>query len=79
MATLPGGFFRTDQALKQPDLQIRFVAGLGTSPDGVSSYRDIGKQGKTPSGLTLQSLAIRPKGRGRVGLQPRQTHTRRCL
>ena len=63
-----GGFFTTRKGLAQPDLQLRFVAGLGTSPDGVSSYRDIGKAGKTPSGITLQSVAIRPKARGAVRL-----------
>ena len=41
----------------------------GTSPDGVGSYRDIGRHGKTPSGLTLQSLAIRPRARGSVSLR----------
>lgn len=66
-----GGFFSTRAGLQQPDLQMRFVCGLGTSPDGVSSYRDIGRQGKTPSGITLQSLAIRPQARGTVTLRSR--------
>ena len=66
-----GGFFTTRAKTKtaQPDLQLRFVSGLGTSPDGVSSYRDIGKKGKTPSGITLQSVAIRPEARGSVTLE----------
>ena len=64
-----GGFFKTDAKAAQPDLQLRFVSGLGTSPDGVGSYRDIGRNGKTPSGLTLQSLAIRPQSRGSVTLR----------
>ena len=64
-----GGFFRTRQGMDQPDLQLRFVPGLGTSPDGVGSYRDIGKSGRTPSGITLQSLAIRPQARGAVTLR----------
>ena len=64
-----GGFFKTARSREQPDLQLRFVSGLGTSPDGVGSYRDIGRNGKTPSGITLQSLAIRPQARGRVGLR----------
>jgi len=63
-----GGFFRSRPSLDQPDLQLRFVAGLGTSPDGVSSYRDIGRAGRTPSGVTLQSVAIRPQARGAVRL-----------
>lgn len=63
-----GAFVKTGAGLSQPDLQLRFVAGLGTSPDGVSSYRDIGRAGRTPSGITLQSLAIRPHARGSVGL-----------
>ena len=63
-----GGFFTTRKGLLQPDLQLRFVSGLGTSPDGVSSYRDIGRAGKTPSGVTLQSVAIRPEARGSVSL-----------
>ena len=79
-----GGFFRTSQKigrrglfkpkLEQADLQMRFVAGLGTSPDGVSSYRDIGKRGKTPSGITLQSVAIRPHARGSVTLASADVH-----
>ena len=64
-----GGFFKTTAGKAQPDLQLRFVSGLGTSPDGVASYRDIGRQGKTPSGITLQSLAIRPEARGSVRLR----------
>lgn len=58
-----------------PDLQLRFVSGLGTSPDGVSSYRDIGRSGAPPSGLTLQCVAIRPRSRGHVTLtSPDPTH-----
>ena len=34
----------------------------------MGSYRDIGRNGKTPSGITLQSLAIRPNARGSVTL-----------
>ena len=45
------------------------MSGLGTSPDGVASYRDIGRRGKTPSGVTFQALAIRPRARGTVGLR----------
>jgi len=64
-----GGFFKTDKSCSQPDLQLRFVSGLGTSPDGVASYRDIGRNGRTPSGMTIQSLAIRPRARGAVTLR----------
>ena len=60
---------KTDKSCSQPDLQLRFVSGLGTSPDGVASYRDIGRNGRTPSGMTIQSLAIRPRARGAVTLR----------
>lgn len=63
-----GGFFRTEPSLPLPDLQMRFVAGLGTSPDGVSSYRDIGRTGQPRSGITFQSVAVRPRARGTLTL-----------
>ena len=52
-----------------PDLQMRFIAGLGTSPDGVSSYEDIGRAGQPQSGITFQSVGIRPLSRGSVKLR----------
>jgi len=65
-----GGFFATAAAAENglADLQVRFVAGLGTQPDGVASYRDIGRGGQPRSGMTLQAIAIRPRSRGRVRL-----------
>ena len=52
----------------QPNLQLRFVSGLGTQPDGVASYEDIGRAGMPDSGMTFQSIAVRPVSRGRVEL-----------
>lgn len=44
------------------------MSGLGTQPDGVASYEDIGKAGQPQSGMTFQSIAVRPRSRGRVEL-----------
>ena len=63
--------FRTHPSKQLPDLQTRFVSGLGTSPDGVSSYRDIGRGGQPRSGMTFQSVAIRPESRASAPRSPK--------
>ncbi|CAM9921007.1 unnamed protein product [Ascophyllum nodosum] len=64
-----GAFYKTSAAKAASDLQLRFVPGRGTSPDGVKSYNTIGTQGRPPSGVTLQVVAIRSKSEGVVQLR----------
>jgi len=72
-----GAFVRTAAALAQPDLQVRFVPGLGPHPDGVKAYELLGR-GVVPSsgGFTVQLITARPaSAAGRVAAasaDPRQ-------
>ena len=38
-----GAFVKTDEKLKQPDLQFRYVAGCALNPNGVGSFVDFGR------------------------------------
>jgi choline dehydrogenase-like flavoprotein len=50
-----------------PDLQLRFVPGIGPSPDGVKAYELLGKGVQHGhSGFTLQVIACRPRSTGTV-------------
>lgn len=67
-----GFFFSSEEAkgrLREPDLQLRFVAGRGDSPDGVKAYENLGKGGHVASGVTFQCIAARPRAKGRVRLR----------
>ena len=60
-----GGGRAEDAAL--PDLQLRFVPGIGPSPDGVKSYELLGKGVQhNHYGFTLQVIACRPRSTGSV-------------
>jgi hypothetical protein len=50
-----------------PDLQLRFVPGIGPSPDGVKAYELLGKGVQHGhAGFTLQVIACRPRSTGTV-------------
>jgi choline dehydrogenase-like flavoprotein len=38
-----GAFIKSSSKLKQPDLQLRYVAGFALNPNGIGSYVDFGK------------------------------------
>lgn len=43
-----GAFIKTNPKLKQPDVQLRYVAGFALNPNGVGSYVDFGKMKARP-------------------------------
>ena len=64
-----GAFLRSDPSLAQPDLQIRFVPGIGPHPDGVKAYELLGKDVHHGTyGYTIQVINCRPKAVGSVRL-----------
>eukprot|EP00892_Ulva_mutabilis_P011334 jgi/Ulvmu1/8573/UM045_0015.1 len=69
-----GAFVRTSEDRSQPDLQLRFVAGLALDADAIGSYVAFGKMkaagevDRWPTGITYQILAVRPESRGSVRL-----------
>eukprot|EP00903_Cladosiphon_okamuranus_P007876 g7613.t1 len=64
-----GAFYKTTPDKSASDLQLRFVPGRSTTPDGVKAYNTIGTKGRPPSGVTLQVVGIRPKSEGHVQLR----------
>ncbi|CAM9780224.1 unnamed protein product [Laminaria digitata] len=64
-----GAFYKSSADKKASDLQLRFVPGRSTTPDGVKAYNTIGKDGRPPSGVTVQVVGIRPKSEGTVQLR----------
>ena len=63
-----GAFVKTDKSLKQPDLQLRYVAGCALDADGVNSFVTFGKlkvcdlhnpAARTWTTAQLQSLTAR--------------------
>jgi choline dehydrogenase-like flavoprotein len=66
-----GGFFRTSAAVKDspsPDLQMRFLAARAVTADGMGSFTKFKNITDHPDGFSFQSIAVRPKSRGRVTL-----------
>ena len=65
-----GAFLRSDPATQSlPDVQIRFVPGIGPHPDGVKAYELLGKDVHHSSyGYTIQVINCRPKAAGSVRL-----------
>ena len=63
-----GAFVRTAPDLALPDVQLRFVPGMGPAADGVKSYELIGKGVNPPSpgGFTFQVIACRPRSLGSI-------------
>lgn len=62
-----GAFLRSDAALALPDVQLRFVPGIGPHPDGVKSYELLGKGVQHGTyGYTIQVINCRPKAVGSV-------------
>jgi len=49
-----------------PDLQLRFVSGAGSGPDGVKAYMELGSKGTQPRGITVQVVAVRARSQGDV-------------
>ncbi|CBJ25560.1 conserved unknown protein [Ectocarpus siliculosus] len=64
-----GAFFKTTPDKAAADLQLRFVPGRSTTPDGVKAYNTIGTKGRPPSGVTVQVVGIRPQSEGHVELR----------
>jgi len=65
------GFFRTSAApknSKSPDLQMRFLAARAVTADGMGSFTKFKHITDHPDGFSFQSIAVRPKSRGRVTL-----------
>jgi len=66
-----GGFFRTSAASQDcpsPDLQMRFLAARAVTADGMGSFTKFRDITDHPDGFSFQSIAVRPKSRGRVVL-----------
>ena len=62
-----GAFLRSRPAVELPDVQLRFVPGIGPDPDGVKAYELLGKGVQHPRyGYTLQVINCRPKAVGSV-------------
>lgn len=62
-----GAFVRSKKELALPDVQLRFVAGIGPASDGVKSYELIGKGIQYKNfGFTLQVINCRPKSVGSI-------------
>jgi len=64
-----GGFFRTSAAsadCPSPDLQMRFLAARAVTADGMGSFTKFRDMTDHPDGFSFQSIAVRPKSRGRV-------------
>jgi len=64
-----GGFFRTSAApadCSSPDLQMRFLAARAVTADGMGSFTKFRDITDHPDGFSFQSIAVRPKSRGRV-------------
>jgi len=64
-----GGFFRTSAAPEgeaSPDLQMRFLAARAVTADGMGSFTKFKTTTNHPDGFSFQSVAVRPKSRGRV-------------
>ena len=63
-----GAFVRSEpSALARPDIQLRFVPGLGPAADGVEAYRLLGKGVQhNLYGMTAQVICCRPKSVGSV-------------
>lgn len=66
-----GGFFRTSAAPQDSpscDLQMRFLAARAVTADGMGSFTKFKHITNHPDGFSFQSIAVRPKSRGRVTL-----------
>jgi choline dehydrogenase-like flavoprotein len=64
-----GGFFRTAAAptdSPSPDLQMRFLAARAITADGMGTFTNFKKTARHPDGFSLQSIAARPRSRGKV-------------
>jgi choline dehydrogenase-like flavoprotein len=54
-----GAFVKTQEKLRQPDLQLRYVAGCALNPDGVGSFVDFGrKKVRSFPGVTTNLLQV---------------------
>ncbi|KAK4523655.1 hypothetical protein GAYE_PCTG71G1551 [Galdieria yellowstonensis] len=70
-----GAFLKTKPTLDDPDLQLRFIPFFSEA-DPYFSLSDYSSKGMflrnrsyRPSGFTIQSVAIRPKSRGKLRIQ----------
>ncbi|EME30327.1 choline dehydrogenase [Galdieria sulphuraria] len=70
-----GAFLKTNPIFNDPDLQLRFIPFFSEA-DPYFSLSDYSSKGMffknrshRPSGFTIQSVAIRPKSRGRLTIQ----------
>ena len=64
-----GAFVRSDAKFTLPDIQLRFVPGIGPDPDGVKAYELLGKGVQhTNYGFTIQVINCRPKSVGSVSV-----------
>jgi choline dehydrogenase-like flavoprotein len=63
-----GAFVRSCPSnLASPDVQLRFVPGIGPSADGVKSYELLGRGIQHPAyGFTIQVIGCRPRSVGSV-------------
>lgn len=71
-----GAFVATTNEVKQPDLQIRFIAALALGPDGMATYTKWKTTKSHDDGYTFQCVAIRAKSKGRIRLASSNSHVK---
>ena len=64
-----GGFFRTDDSLTSPDLQMRFISAQSLTADGMGTYTKFREASKLSDGFSVQSIATRPVSTGCIKLK----------
>ena len=64
-----GGFFKTDDSLSSPDLQMRFISAQSLTADGMGTYTRFREAAKLEDGFSVQSIAARPRSTGCIKLK----------